>query len=145
MRQKIGWNTQVWQSKLDPISVESSSNADQGSPSSLGCFSVEFGKLLFQHHKDVANKGTDKRAKGFARYLRASRLNAGLTPTELALRAEIPDVMVYGLERGLIHSTSIESAHLQCLARVLGEDLTIFGLLLGRDLTRPDTTESGSQ
>lgn len=141
METKMDWNTQVL--PLEGGLIKYNSNSHQSSPSSLKSFSVEFGKLLFQHHKDVANKETDKRAKGFARYLRAARLNAGLTPTELALRAEIPDVIVYGLERGLIHSTSIESGHLQRLARVLGEDLNIFGLLLGREITRSDTTESG--
>lgn len=138
METKMDWNTQVL--PLEGGLIKYNLNSRQDNPSSLKSFSVEFGKLLFQHHKDVASEETDKRAKGFARYLRAARLNAGLTPTDLALRAEIPDVIVYGLERGLIHSASIESGYLQRLARVLGEEVSIFELLLGRDLTKPDTT-----
>ena len=59
-------------------------------------FMVEFGKILLKHHRDMARVaatiegGCDQAALNFARYLRAARANASLSPEELAQQADIP-------------------------------------------------------
>ena len=115
-------------------------------------FFREFGEILVKRIKDQSldasqNQFVDQTALGFAKYLRAARLNAKLTPSELARKALISEAEVYGLERAIISSQNIKEESLHGLASALGEDITIFGLMLGRDipplLTKEHVPEQG--
>lgn len=74
-----------------------------------------------------SNAGTMR----LGRYLRAARVNAGLSRGELAQRTGLPAGTILALEQGLIIAKEIEPVWLARLSRVLDEDTGTFTLLLG--------------
>ncbi len=80
-------------------------------------------------------------AQDFARYLRAARSNAGWSPQELAKKANLSEVEIIALERGLIPSTRIKPESLRTLAKALGEDIDDFALMLEREIPEPQAKE----
>jgi hypothetical protein len=66
------------------------------------------------------------------RYLRAARVNAGLSRGELAQQTGLPAGTILALEQGLIIPKEIEPVWLDRLSSVLGEDVGTFDLLLAR-------------
>jgi len=65
------------------------------------------------------NELIDQAALDFGRCLRAARLNAELTVSELAKKASVPKAEVYALERGLIIREDIKVESLHGLAEAL--------------------------
>lgn len=107
-------------------------------------FTEEFKKLLIEHQREVAEaqatgKEVDGRAQEFACHLSTARSHAGLTPPELAEKANVPEPMIYALERGMISSEKMQVGHLQRLANALGQELEEFASILDRDLSTPTT------
>ena len=65
------------------------------------------------------------------RFLRAARVNAGLSRGDLAQQTGLPAGTILALEQGLIIPSEIKPVWLARLSCVLGEDAGTFALLLG--------------
>lgn len=78
----------------------------------------------------------DLAALGLGRYLRATRLNEGLSYDELSRRARVDRVTLIALELGLLPPEQIRRAWLDRLAGALGEKPDHLALLLGIPLPR---------
>jgi transcriptional regulator with XRE-family HTH domain len=103
----------------------------------------EFGEILVRRHGqnycssyDNNRRVTiDEAAVRFGRYLRAARLSRGLSAAELATQAKISQATQIALEQGAILACDIKPKWLKDLARVLGENVEEFNLLLGREIS----------
>lgn len=78
----------------------------------------------------------DPDAVGLGRYLRAARLNAGLSYDELSRRARVDRAALIALEYGLYSPGQIRRTWLARLAGALGEKPDNLALLLGIPLLR---------
>jgi transcriptional regulator with XRE-family HTH domain len=96
-------------------------------------FFEEFGAILAARHRD--NYGQP--ARDFARYLRATRSNAGLSRVELASRSGLTEAEIVALEHAIIPSHKIEPESLHALAAALDKDIEDFALILEREIPRP--------
>lgn len=76
--------------------------------------------------------------QAFAAYLSAAIDNSSFTRAQVVQNAQISEVALYGLERGLIPITDIEPQALHRLADTLGEDLSTFRLLLESRVQRTE-------
>lgn len=103
----------------------------------------EFGEILVRRHGQnfysaYDNTGritVDEAASRLGRYLRAARVNAGLSPAELAGQAGLSEARLTALEQGLILSCDINPKWLKELARALGENFEDFNLIVGRQVS----------
>jgi hypothetical protein len=93
----------------------------------------QFGDLLLKRysHNLATHRTGDLAAKRLGRYLRAARVNAGLTSTALAYQARLPLAVVLALETGLIPAHEIEAGWLAQLAAALAENVDDLRLVLG--------------
>ena len=106
----------------------------------------EFGEILLRRHGQnyCSSYDNDKRitideaAVRFGRYLRAARLSRDLSAAEVATQAKISHATQIALEQGGILACDIKSKWLKDLARVLGENVEEFNLLLGREISHND-------
>jgi transcriptional regulator with XRE-family HTH domain len=102
----------------------------------------EFGEILVRRHAqnycssydNQSRITTDEAAARFGRYLRAARLNRGLSIAELATQTRLSEAIQIALEQGIILSCDIKPKWLRELARVLEEDIDDFNLMLGRKI-----------
>lgn len=103
----------------------------------------ELGHLLVRRHGQNytssyhrKNKGNvDDAAARFGRYLRAARVNAGLSVAELSSQTKLSKAKLIALEQGVILSDDIKTKWLRQLSKTLSEDIEDFNLILGRELT----------
>jgi transcriptional regulator with XRE-family HTH domain len=102
----------------------------------------EFGEILVRRHgqnycssyHNQSRVTVDEAAIRFGRYLRAARLNQGLSIGELAAQTRLSEATQLALEQGIILSCDIKPKWLKELARALGEDSENFNLILGRKM-----------
>lgn len=104
----------------------------------------ELGHLLVRRHGQnytsssyhrKNNGNVDDAAARFGRYLRAARVNAGLSVAELSGQTKLSKAKLIALEQGLILSDNIKTKWLRQLSKALSEDIEDFNLILGRGLT----------
>lgn len=113
-----------------------------GELSSMPSFLDDVGDVLqdyFGTYCDLADEASglvDNAAIDFGRYLRGMREADGLSRKELAEKAMVAEGMVLVLEHGLVPSETIEVEVLHGLAKALGNDVEMFGLLLERPVPR---------
>ena len=106
-------------------------------------FYIGFGHILATKCADTLHAaergyGTgDKSALAFARFLKATRKNAGLSIAELAEKAIVSEAELIALEKGLITSRKIHHLTLNRLAKALNKDLKVFNQLLGYTIPQP--------
>jgi transcriptional regulator with XRE-family HTH domain len=101
----------------------------------------EFGQILVRRHgqnyyssyNDQNRITVDEAAVRFGRYLRAARVNSGLSIAELAARTSLSEASLTALEHGIILACDIRPKWLKELAEALGENVEDFNLLLGRN------------
>lgn len=74
---------------------------------------------------------SEKGSGGFGRYLRAARINRGMSLGELAEEAGIHLGILMTLESGVMSPTDIDPSWVDSLADALGEDPYYFRLILG--------------
>lgn len=100
----------------------------------------ELGHILVRRHGQnyypaYYNKNKvniDDTAGRFGRYLRAARVNAGLSVAELSGQTKLSKAKLIALEQGLILSDNIKTKWLRQLSKALSEDIEDFNLILGR-------------
>jgi hypothetical protein len=103
-------------------------------------FFKELGEILARRHgqnyyssyQNQSRITTDETAARFGRYLRAARVNAGLTVLDLSTQSRLSTVTIIALEQGLILACDIKSWWLRQLAKTLNEAVEDFDLILGR-------------
>lgn len=106
-------------------------------------FYKDFGHILATKCADTLHAaereyGTvDQSALAFARFLRATRKNAGFSIAELAEKAIISEAELLALEKGLITSRNIHHLTLNRLAGVLNKDVKVFNQMLGYSIPKP--------
>ena len=106
-------------------------------------FFKEFGEILVRRHGqnyfssyDNQNRVTlDETATRFGRYVRAARVNRGISVTELASQTSLSEATLVALEQGIILSCDIKTKWLKDLAKVLKENEEDFYFLLGREIS----------
>lgn len=86
---------------------------------------------------DAGCEPIDDNARAFARFLRAERINRGLSREALAEKAEIREADVLALENSLILSTKIRPVLLHSLAAALTIDIETFEFMLERKIPAP--------
>ena len=103
----------------------------------------EFGEILVRRHgqnyyssfHNERRMTTDETAERFGRYLRASRVNAGLSLEQLAQKSHLSEATLIALEQGLVLACDIKPRWLNRLAEALAENVEDFNLILGRQIS----------
>jgi transcriptional regulator with XRE-family HTH domain len=103
----------------------------------------EFGEILVRRHgqnyyssfHNERRMTVDETAERFARYLRAARVNAGLSIEQLAKQSRLSKATLIALEQGLVLACDIKPRWLKDLAEALAENVEDFNLILGRQIS----------
>jgi transcriptional regulator with XRE-family HTH domain len=103
----------------------------------------EFGEILVRRHgqnfyssyHNASRITVDDASIRFGRYLRAARVNAGLSPAELAGQVRLSEATLAALEQGFILACDIKPKWLKELAGALGENFEDFNLIVGRQIS----------
>lgn len=103
----------------------------------------EFGEILVRRHgqnyyssfQNERRMTVDETAQRFARYLRAARVNMGLSIEQLAQKSRLPEATLIALEQGLVLACDIKPRWLRNLGDALAENVEDFNLILGRRIS----------